>query len=104
MSESISRKNWWIRLGVCTLRQIFETEPVHLYQEYGHSKSRKYIGTVHKVVNSEYVDNLENKISEMAVALQKIEANFCACSIDDEIIPQVVAREVLVKFGYPISK
>lgn len=30
-------------------------------------------------------------------ALEKISNNFCACSIDDEIIPQVEAREALEK-------
>lgn len=32
-------------------------------------------------------------------ALKKIEQYFCACSVDDEIIPQVVAREVLKDLG-----
>lgn len=32
-------------------------------------------------------------------ALKKIEAHLCICSIDDEIIPQCVARDVLKKLG-----
>lgn len=40
---------------------------------------------------------LIESLAEAVEALEKIEAYFCACSIDDEIIPQVVAREALAK-------
>lgn len=41
---------------------------------------------------------LQKELAEKTEALESIEAFFCACSIDDEIIPQVVAREVLAKY------
>jgi hypothetical protein len=72
------------------------------------------------MVNSEYVDQLEAELKDyesgnyylderfeqleqdkkdLIDALKKIEKNFCACYIDDDIIPQVVARETLTKMG-----
>jgi hypothetical protein len=40
-------------------------------------------------------EDLQLKADALAEALEQIADYFCACSIDDEIIPQVVAREAL---------
>jgi hypothetical protein len=43
------------------------------------------------------IRELEARELRLVAALEKIEAYFCACSIEDEIIPQVVAREALAQ-------
>lgn len=40
--------------------------------------------------------DVEDREAELLKALEKIEQYFCACSVDDEIIPQVVAREAIL--------
>lgn len=44
-------------------------------------------------------DTLRAKLDTAVEALEKIEAYFCACSDDGEIVPQIEAREALDKIN-----
>ena len=44
-------------------------------------------------------EDLKAKLEKAVEALKEIEKHSCFCSIDDEIIPQVKARETLRELG-----